>query len=136
MSSRADTLRWNRRRHCWQKWSGRRWLEAAYSLDPSALRDPADPTVNVAEQEVRQRLMQQVREDEVLHGAEVLDATPSSVTLMTRVPVSHGLHLVLTLLTGGLWAAGWLFMVLARQENRQRLEIDRSGHVWVVEARG
>ena len=132
----VGALRWNARRGCWQSWSGRRWTEAAYSLDREALSDPSAPHRRTLAADARTRLLQQVREQEVLAGAELLDTTPDSITLRSRTPVSHVVHFVVTVLTGGLWLAVWLLMALRRREYRRLLRIDGSGHVWVVEAAG
>ncbi|RKS75728.1 hypothetical protein CLV35_2205 [Motilibacter peucedani] len=84
--------------------------------------------------ERRGRLLKQVREQEVLAGALLLDSTEDSITLLTRTPVSHLAHFLLTVLTGGLWLVVWLLMALRRREQRRLLRVDSSGHVWVVEA--
>ncbi len=53
--------------------------------------------------------------------------------LSRRRPVSHGLHAVLTLLTGGVWAPVWLIMAVARKDEIAAYEVDRWGHVWLRE---
>jgi hypothetical protein len=123
-------LRWEST--CWKRWTGRRWARALYSLQPELLVDPAPlhrrPPVA---QERRQRALALAVEAQVANNAAsvVLDG-PSGVVLGYPRPVHHGLHAVMTLLTGGLWAVVWLALVLSRREDRFRLEVDQWGHVW------
>lgn len=134
-TAEVGTLRWDRRQARWQRWSGRRWLEALYSRDPEALQSPQDPRSGAAVPgDRRAALLEQARADQVLAGATVVEVAPLSVTLARRQPVSHTTHLLLTLVTAGAWGFVWLVMVLDRKEARSRLEVDPQGHVWLVES--
>lgn len=116
----------------WRRWSGRRWTRAAYSLHPGWLADP----VRLQEREPvsrgrRQRALALAVEEEVAtHAASVVLDGPSGVVLAYRRPVSHVLHAVLTLFTGGLWIVVWLVLALGRRDDRVRLEVDEWGNVW------
>lgn len=94
-------MRYGRRRG-WLGYTGKAWLPAPYSLHPERLRE-AQPLSEDPEatESLRARLLAQVVEDQVSQGAEVRMSAPHQVMLSRRRPVSHGLHAVLTLLTGG-----------------------------------
>jgi hypothetical protein len=126
-------LRYGRRRG-WLGYTGKAWLPAPYSLHPERLRE-AQPLSEDPEatESLRARLLAQVVEDQVSQGAEVRMSAPHQVMLSRRRPVSHGLHAVLTLLTGGVWAPVWLIMAVARKDEIAAYEVDRWGHVWLRE---
>lgn len=127
---RLGDLRWDGT--VWRRWSGRRWLTAAYSLHPERLDVPErfDLYPPVAP-EARTRALARAVEDQVAtKAASVVFDGPSGVVLGYKRPISHIFHAVMTLLTGGLWALVWLALVLGRSEDRIQLEIDRWGNVW------
>lgn len=134
MSARAPVLgdyRWHRR--AWRRWSGRDWAAAAYSAHPDRLDKPRDwATYPELPVEKRQRLLERAVDVEVLAGATVVHRSDRGVTLARRRRVSNLLHLVLTLLTGGVWGFVWLFMLLNRREDRVRYEVDAWGNIWPV----
>lgn len=122
----------------WQRWSGRRWVKAAYSLHPERLKEATRfDAHSEVEQASQKRALDLAVEDQVATvGATVVFAGPSGVVLAYRSRVSHGLHAIMTLLTAGLWAVVWLALTLARREDRVRLEADRWGNVWPVPVAG
>jgi hypothetical protein len=128
-------LRWHKQR--WERWSGRRWARAAYSLQPDLLTRPDLPgTWPLLDRDRRDRGLALAVENQVSHNrAHVLYEGPHGVVLGYRTHVSHLLHALLTLLTAGLWVFVWLGVVAGRREQRIRLEIDRWGHVWAVPGR-
>ncbi len=126
----AGDLHWDGKR--WRRWSGRRWNQAAYSLHPGRLLDPAPLHLTPPlDEDRRRRALALAVEDQVAtNGASVVLDGPHGVVLAYRQSVSHGLHAVLTLLTGGLWAVVWLAIALGRRDNRVRFEVDDWGNVW------
>jgi hypothetical protein len=119
----------------WERFNGRRWAPAAYSADKAALHRPADlRTGPVLPGDQRTRLLDQVLDEELLKGAGVLARRPFEATLAYRRPVSHVLHAILSVVTGGLWVVVWIVMAIARTDDRVRLEVDPQGHVWVSQA--
>lgn len=116
----------------WERWSGRRWTRAVYSWDPARLADETpihfDPPLDESR---RRRALALAVEDQVTaNGATLVLDGPHGAVLGYRPAVAHGLHAVMTVLTAGLWAVGWLAIVLGRRENRVRLEADDWGNVW------
>ena len=80
--------------------------------------------------ERRGRALSEAVEDQVVtNGATVVLDGPGGVVLAYRRPVAHGLHAVLTLVTG-VWAVVWVGIALGRSEDRIRLEVDPWGNVW------
>jgi hypothetical protein len=127
-------LRWDGK--VWQRWSGRRWSAAAYSLHREWLRSPVPltqrPAVGAGTQE--KALALAVEREVTDNGATVVLDGPHGVVLGYARRVSHVLHAILTVLTGGLWAVVWLAAVLGRREDRVRLEVDAWGNVWATPA--
>jgi hypothetical protein len=116
----------------WERYDGRRWTHAEYSLRPDRLRSAeplqSDPPIDEA---ARARALALAVEDEVArNGAIVVHEGPSGVVLSERRTVSHGLHALLTLLTGGLWGIAWLYLTFTNRDARTRLEVDSWGNVW------
>ncbi len=116
----------------WQRWVGRRWVRAAYSLHPDRLKQPVPFDRDEALDEAsRQRALALAVEDQVaLESATVVFEGPSGIVLAYARSVSHVLHGVVTLLTGGLWGFVWLGVLLGRREDRLRFEVDAWGNVW------
>ena len=126
----AGDMRWDGT--VWERFDGRRWAHAEYSLRPDRLRSAellhGDPPIDEA---ARARALALAVEDEVAtNGATVVHEGPSGVVLSERRSVSHGLHAVLTVLTGGAWAVLWLYFTFTNRDARTRLEVDSWGNVW------
>jgi hypothetical protein len=128
---RVGTYRWHRR--CWRRWSGRQWAEATYSAFPKRLSRPRDwETYPELPEPRRERLLEIAVDLEVLAGGRVVHRSPDGVTLAYQRSVTHLGHLVLTLITGGLWGFVWIAVILSRKENRVRYEVDPWGNIWPV----
>ena len=125
-------MRWDGK--VWRRWSGRRWSTAAYSLHRDWLRSPTALTDRpVAGAPTSEKALALAVEREVSeNGATMVLDGPTGVVLAYRRHVSHVLHAILTVLTGGLWAVVWLASALGRREDRVRLEADRWGNVWAT----
>lgn len=116
----------------WQRWSGRRWTKAAYSVHPERLANAApfhhEPAID---EDRRHRALSLAVEDQVsTNGATVILDGPSGVVLAYRPRVAHLFHALMTLVTGGLWGVVWLAVALGRREDRVRFEVDHWGNVW------
>ncbi len=54
-----------------------------------------------------------------------------SAVIVTGKPVNHILHLLVTVLTIGIWAFVWILLVLTGGERRELVRVDESGRVTV-----
>lgn len=65
-----------------------------------------------------------------LAGGSVLESTTgTTAVLVTGKPVNHILHLVLSLLTAGLWLIVWVVMILTNHRQRIVLTVGEDGVV-------
>jgi hypothetical protein len=123
--------RWHRR--SWRRWSGRQWARALYSPFPKRLERRREwssyPELSPVR---RERLLEIAVDIEVLGGATVVNRSSDGVTLAYQRTVTHLGHLILTLMTGGVWGIVWLAVILNRRENRVRYEVDPWGNIWPV----
>ena len=119
-------------RRGWLGYTGQNWLPAAYSLRPDRLKQPQPLEHDaLAEDAQRERLLGQVVDDLTLQGCDVKLKSRFRVVVARRRPVSHVLHLILTVLTAGLWVPIWLIMAIARKDERTAYDVVRHGHVWL-----
>ena len=127
---RVGDLHWDGK--VWRGWSGRGWAIAAYSLhkDRLTVSTPFDQYPPVGHESRELALTQAVEDQVASNGASVVFAGPRGTVLGYPRKVSHGFHLLLTVLTGGLWALVWIPVALSRREDRIRLEADDWGNVW------
>ena len=70
-----------------------------------------DPTQSLSDDERRAWLAQQV-DDYVRRGWQIESRTENLASLRFGKPVNHVLHLLLTLVTCGLWALVWLYLAI------------------------
>lgn len=73
-------------------------------------------------------LLEQRAAQLVAQGCRIEIKTPNQTVLVSGHRVNHILHLILTLLTLGLWAIVWIVMGLAGGEKRYVLTIDSAGN--------
>jgi hypothetical protein len=131
---RPGDVRWDDKGEVWTFWSGRSWRKARYAAHPRRLKDRTDWSVaDEVPDELRRELLDRAAERETLMGGDVRDRRATSCVLGTKHPVNHLGHLVLSVVTVGLWAFIWLVMMLDRREDRVLLSVDRYGNVWVEE---
>lgn len=64
-----------------------------------------------------------------LQGWRVSSQTSTQAQLVTGRRVSHILHLILTVLTGGLWAIVWIIVAARGGEQHQFVVVDEYGNV-------
>lgn len=55
--------------------------------------------------------------------------------LVTEKKPNHLIHLILTFLTGGLWALIWIYLVLTSKDLREILQVDEYGMTRLVPAK-
>lgn len=124
-------LRWDGK--VWRRWNGRRWAKALYSPRPVRLLDstPLDRD-DIVDRAQREHLLAQAVEEAVADGGRVVHVGPRGTVIGQRRSISHVMHAILTLVTGGFWGIVWIVVCLARTEDRYRMETDDWGHVWAV----
>ena len=63
----------------------------------------------------------------IREGWRVESRSDFQSVMVSGKPVNHLLHLVLSILTGGLWLLVWIVLVLTGGENRELLQVDGFG---------
>lgn len=61
--------------------------------------------------------------------ATVEPLSETSVVIVRRKKIRHVLHLVLTVLTGGIWAIPWIVMVLRNKPRRTVASVTADGTI-------
>lgn len=77
----------------------------------------------------RQASLAQAVARAVAGGARVESHAPYQAVMVTGNKVNHTLHLILTLVTCGLWGFVWIALALIMKEKRTVLTIDPYGNV-------
>lgn len=91
---------------------------------------PASPQGSgSATYEQRKRNLAQAVQTEVVAGWRVESQTDESAVLVKGGVTNHTLHLILTLITCGLWGVVWLIMVLVNQRKTVMLRVDDYGNI-------
>jgi len=94
-----------------------------------------DPTPHVTppsriEAEQRKAILAQaVAENVTLHRARVESQTDFQAVLVRGHRINHLLHLILTLLTCGVWVVVWVAMFAFAGEKRFSIRVDEYGQV-------
>ena len=66
---------------------------------------------------------------ELVDGCRVEPASDYEVVVVTGSRPNHGLHLILTVVTLGLWALVWIPAAIFQREHRTSISVDRFGAV-------
>ncbi|QYW07909.1 membrane protein [Streptomyces phage RedBear] len=77
----------------------------------------------------RKRNLAQAVQREVVSGFRVESQTDETAILAKGKPTNHVLHLLLTLVTLGLWVFVWIIVALSNKETRLILSVDEYGNV-------
>ena len=64
------------------------------------------------------------------HGAVVLGGTPYIVTLEYGSRPDHILHLLLSIVTCGVWLLIWMLLTMTNPPARRNLRVDEYGRLW------
>jgi hypothetical protein len=67
--------------------------------------------------------------NELAGGASLVSQAGTSAVLTAGRPVNHILHLILSVLTAGLWLFVWVALVLTNKKQRIVLTMDANGQV-------
>ena len=129
---RAGDMRWDQVE--WQRWNGARWVRAVYSLRPDRLRNPAHfADEDVVDEPRRQRALALAVEDQVVtNAATVVHEGPTGVVLGYVQRTSYSGHVMMSVLTVGLWLPILMAAMNRRREQRVSLQVDRYGNVWAT----
>jgi hypothetical protein len=68
----------------------------------------------------------------ITQGWRIQSRLPGQIVLVHGKPVNHVLHLLLTLVTLGLWSIAWLIITLTGGERRRIVQLTETGAVQVV----
>lgn len=66
---------------------------------------------------------------EVAAGYRVESQTDESAVMVKGKGTNHVLHLILTIITCGLWGLVWIIMYFVAKERRMMLNVDSYGNV-------
>ena len=77
----------------------------------------------------REEIMQQRLRELTMRGYRVEAVDGARAVVVTGAPVNHILHLLLAVLTCGLWLPVWLLIVVLGGEKRRHLWIDDYGNL-------
>jgi hypothetical protein len=78
--------------------------------------------------EQRKELLARAVANQVRQGARVESQTDYQAVLVTGKPVNHILHLILTIVTIGLWALVWIILAFIGGEKRMVIDVDEYGN--------
>jgi hypothetical protein len=79
--------------------------------------------------EERKAALAQAIQSEVVQGGRIESQSDFQAVIVFGKPVNHILHLILTVLTCGIWGVVWLGMLIWGGENRVMVSIDDYGNV-------
>ena len=68
-------------------------------------------------------------------GWRVESKSDFQAVMVTGRPVNHLLHLIISLLTSGLWLIVWLILTLTGGEDRELVQVDAYGNITSEEVR-
>jgi len=81
--------------------------------------------------EERKELLARTISNQVAQGARVESQSDFQAVLVSGKPVNHVLHLILTLVTVGLWGIVWIAMAIFGGEKRSMVSVDEYGNAVV-----
>lgn len=96
-------------------------------------RGTCPPPPRVFSDRERQRILSQYIAGEVTtRKARVETQVPDQAVLVYGKPVSHVLHVILSIFTAGLWLIPWLIMSFTGGEKRKIVRVDEFGNLLVT----
>ena len=93
---------------------------------PEPSSAPSNPLISDAD---RQSALAQAVARSVATGARVESHAPFQAIMVRGHKPNHTLHLILTLVTCGLWGLVWLVLAFATGEKRTVLSVDPYGNI-------
>lgn len=98
----------------------------AESQTPTAPDETSSSTVSA---ERRKMALSQAIARDVALGYRIESQSDYQAVMVKGKKVSHLLHLVLTILTAGLWGLVWIALWIINRERREILQVDEYGNV-------
>ncbi len=83
----------------------------------------------------RQKILEEKILMEQAGGKRLESQMGFQAVLVTEKKPNHLVHLILTVLTGGLWALIWIFVVLSSKDRREILQVDEYGMTKIIPAK-
>lgn len=99
------------------------------SSGPITIRNVRPPDPELQSDQQRARILDREIRAQVCLGARLDSRTDDAATVVTGRPLNDTLHMLLAVLTLGLWLPVWVLMTAFRGEQRRVLRIDQSGKV-------
>jgi hypothetical protein len=87
----------------------------------------ATPRKKTAEE--REEILARQVQSAIAAGGRVQSQSSYNAVIVTGQRINHGLHLILTLLTAGLWAIVWIIVAATGGEKRRMITVDEFGNV-------
>lgn len=100
--------------------------------DPRERADELAADVARKTPDERKQALARTIQSEVAGGARVESQSDYQAVLVKGHRVNHILHLILTLITLGVWVVVWIAMVLIGGEKRRMATVDEFGNVSVA----
>ncbi len=111
-----------------QEWANRKAaVSDVFKMEPGT--DPGTPRVKKSPDE-RKQLLAQVVQSEISKGAGRIESQSDYyVTLVRGHRPNHILHLILSIITLGLWIIVWILVAMGSGEKRTMVSVDEYGYV-------
>jgi hypothetical protein len=77
----------------------------------------------------REEILARQVQSAIASGGRVQSQSSYNAVIVRGQQVNHGLHLILTLLTAGLWSIVWIIIAVSGGEKRQMIMVDDFGNV-------
>lgn len=99
-------------------------------MESASLPDPTTPSSRKSAEE-RKELLARTVSNQIASGARVESQSDFQAVVVKGKSVNHVLHLILTLVTVGLWGIVWIAMAVAGGEKRSMVTVDEYGNAAV-----
>ncbi len=100
-------------------------------MDGTVAGQPATPPVRLSFEQRRELLAQEITRQLAKGNRRLESQSDLSAVIVTGRPVNHILHLLLTLVTVGIWLIPWAIMHNFAGESRELIAIDDAGNIAV-----
>ena len=99
-------------------------------MEPSSLAVPTSQSGRKDSEERRELLARTVA-TQVASGARVESQSDHQAVVVKGKPVNHVLHLILSIVTFGVWAIVWIALAIFGGEKRSMVTVDEYGNAAV-----